>query len=180
MESISIAVGLSGTIVFLLLLAKMLQRTRFRPDGSEEQETAWSEEWFAEFSSFRYLPMRRLLADEDEEFFARSTNDSEDLRTEFRAERRRLFCQYLDLMQADFQRLSEGLKLAMIHAGEDQTPEVYRLLRMEWNFRKLLWMARLRVVFHWAGIRAIEPVELINALQGFEFGLREVLLHSAT
>lgn len=174
MELLSIVLGCFGSIIFLLLLYRLVQRSK-----SAAEQQPWSEEWFSEFSAFRYLPMQRLLTDEDENYLLQMTAGLKVDRAAFRAERRRLYAEYLQMIAADFQRLSVGLRLAIVHAPQDQTREVQSLLGLEWEFRKLLLQARVRLVFHWAGVQPGNTTALINAMQGLEFGLREMRLGSA-
>ena len=186
MMAFPVVVGLFSTLVFAVLLFKLVQRNRalrsesfpIAPSGTDF--TNWSEEWFEEFSAFRYLPMRRLLSQEEETFWLASTDSSSLHRAAFRAERRRLFRQYLTLIAADFNRLSQGVRLSIVHAADDQAAAIDQLLRLEWTFRKLLWRAHLGLMFHWLGLRPVEATQLIDALQGFEFSLREVRLASAS
>lgn len=186
MTAFPVIVGLSSTLVFVVLLVKLMQRNRalhseeFPGGPSASVYEGWSEEWFEEFSSFRYLPMRRLLSQDEESFWLASTESSDLQRSAFRAERRRLFRQYLALIASDFDRLSQGVRLSVVHATSDQTAAIDQLLRLEWSFRKLLWRARLGLAFHWLGLPAVDATQLINALQGFEFSLREVRLNAAS
>jgi hypothetical protein len=187
MTAFPVILGISSSIVFLILLAKLMQRNRVFSNTSAENslegafsDSAWSEEWFEQFSSFRYLPMRRLLSAEEEEFWIQSTDGSPARREEFRSERRRLFREYLRLISSDFGRLSQGVRLAVVHAAEDRSAEVSQLLSLEWSLRKLLWKAELRLMFHWLGVKPIDATQLINALQGFEFSLREIHLSGAS
>jgi hypothetical protein len=184
MTAFPIAVGLSSSIIFVILLLKLVQRNRMLQENlvdglSDSSECAWSDEWFEQFSSFRYLPMRRLLSPEEEEFWASSAPETSRDRAQFRAERRHLFRQYLQLIGSDFDRLSQGVRLSAIHATEDRSADIARLLQLEWNLRKLLWQAELRLTFHWLGIQPVDATALINALQGFEFSLREIRLGAA-
>jgi hypothetical protein len=45
---------------------------------------------------------------------------------------------------------------------------------LEWSLRKLLWQAEFTLMFHWLGVKPVDATHLINALQGFEFSLREI------
>ncbi len=182
MTAFPVIVGLSSRVVFVILFVKLLQRNRAvgAGSGTSAVDEAWSEQWFNDFSAFRYLPMRRLLSADEEEYWVQANGGSQARREEFRAERRRLFRDYLDLISADFQRLSQGARLSIVHATEDRSAEIERLLVLEWSLRKLLWQARARVVLHWAGLKPIEPTDLINALQGFEFSLREIRVPSTS
>ena len=187
MTAFPIIVGLSSSIVFLVLLVKLVQRNRvLRSDSSPDSDLlavareGWSDEWFEDFSSFRYLPMRRLLSGEEEEYWMQSTEGSQFRRDEFRAERRRLFRGYLQLIASDFGRLSQGVRLCLIHATEDRSADISRLVSLEWSLRKLLWQAEVSLMFHWLGVKPVDATQLINALQGFEFSLREIRLSGAS
>lgn len=186
MTAFPVIVGLSSSVVFLVLLMKLVQRNRMLrsessqlPESSAASNEGWSEEWFEEFSSFRYLPMRRLLSAEEEEYWMESTEGSQYRRDEFRAERRRLFREYLKLISSDFSRLSQGVRLCMVHATEDRSADISRLVNLEWSLRKLLWQAEFTLMFHWLGVKPVDATQLINALQGFEFSLREIRLSGA-
>lgn len=186
MTALPVVVGLSSSIVFVVLLVKLLQRNRalhtentFASGLPQASSQVWSEEWFAEFSSFRYLPMRRLLSEDEEEYWMQSTAGSRFQREEFRAERRRLFREYLRLISADFACLSQGVRLSVVHAAEDRSEEISQLLSLEWSLRKLLWKAQIGLMFHWLGVKPVDATQLINALQGFEFSLREIRLNGA-
>jgi len=187
MTAFPVIVGLSSSIVFLVLLVKLVQRNRISSSSSSPSDAfragvseGWSDEWFEEFSAFRFLPMRRLLSGEEEEYWMQSTEGSEFRRNEFRAERRRLFRGYLQLIASDFARLSQGVRLCVVRATEDRTADISRLVSLEWSLRKLLWQAELRLLFHWLGVKPVDATELINALQGFEFSLREIRLSGAS
>ena len=187
MNVFPIIVGLTSGIVFLVLLVKLVGRNRvFRSETSSDSDVlaaaheGLSDAWFEDFSAFRYLPMRRLLSGEEEEFWMQSTDGSQFRRDEFRAERRRLFRGYLQLITSDFGRLSQGVRLCLIHATEDRSADIARLVSLEWSLRKLLWLAELRLMFHWLGVKPVDATQLINALQGFEFSLREIRLTGAS
>jgi hypothetical protein len=188
MPVIPVIVGLGSAAVFCLLLLKLLRRTQSGMRTQQGQETIdeysaaaeWSQEWFEEFSSFRYLPMRRLLSAEEEAYWVQTAGDGPQSRQAFRAERREVYRAYLRLMKADFRCLSTGLRLSIVHAPEDQSAEISRMIRLEWSLRSLLLQAELRLMFHWLGVRPIDATRLINVLQGFEFSLREIRLNSAS
>ncbi len=178
MMAIPVSIGVIGTLVFCLLLVKLLQRNQsirseFDFGGKGADREVWSETWFAEFSSFRYLPMRRVLAPAEEAFWVGNAAGS---LAAFRAERRHLFRQYMDVLRADFERLSQGVRVAVTQAPTDRSADIQKLLSMEWAFRKLLVQAEIRLALHWAGVEPLNAELLIDAMQGFEFSLREVHL----
>lgn len=179
-----IVLGLSGSVVFLVLLWKLVQRNRAAEPASADSvgsptREGFSDEWFDSFSSFRYLPMRRILAPEEEEFWVKSVPGGAHRREEFRAERRRLFRSYLRLIAADFDRLSQGIRLSAVHAPEDRSADIAKLLSLQWTLRKLLWQAEFRLAFHWLGVQPLDATRIINELQSFEFTLRELRLGGA-
>lgn len=186
MTAFPVIVGLSSSIIFVVLLLKLVQRNRMVHGDSSpanhpfaDSDATWSDEWFEEFSSFRYLPMRRLLSSEEEEFWMQSTEGGPHRRNEFRAERRRLFREYLKLISSDFDRLSQGVRLSAVHATEDRSADIAQLISLQWSLRKLLWQAEFRLMFHWLGFQPADATEIINAMQSFEFSLREVRLEAA-
>lgn len=189
MMAIPIVVAVSSSIIFLLLLYKLVQRNTndlaiHTPEAEKKSEhTGWSEQWFESFSAFRYLPMRRLLSREEEDFWIASatleSGSESRARAAFRAERRRMFREYLRLIRDDFSRLSDGVRQAVIRSQTDRTVEVETLLRLELGFRRLLLMAELRLAFHWIGVRPVDAAVLIDALQSFEHSLREARLGMA-
>lgn len=189
MMAIPIVVAVSSSIIFVLLLYKLVQRnTNELVIRTSDQDPAieydgWSEQWFESFSAFRYLPMRRLLSREEEDFWiasaVRQSGSESQARAAFRAERRRMFREYLRLIRDDFARLSDGVRQAVIRSQSDRTAEVETLLRLELGFRRLLLMAELRLTFHWLGVKPVDASVLIDALQGFEHSLREARLGMA-
>jgi len=189
MMAIPIVVAVSSSIIFVLLLYKLVQRNTNEfviPSPEIEKETeynGWSEQWFESFSAFRYLPMRRLLSREEEDFWTaaavRGSGRESQARAAFRAERRRMFREYLQLIRDDFAKLSDGVRQAVLRSQTDRTIEVETLLRLELGFRRLLLMAELRLAFHWIGIKPVDAAVLIDALQSFEHSLREARLGMA-
>lgn len=165
--------GTVGGAVFLLLLFRLTRQER---DTRGEQAGCWDERWFAEFSSFRYLPMQRLLNKEEEQFFFENAGGTG--LAEFRSERRRLFREYLGMIRQDFRILSEGVRHSVVEAAEDKSEELRQLMRLQVQFRYLLLQAELRLAFHWLGVRPLDASRLVDGLQGFEFTLREVHLTS--
>ena len=186
MLAIPIIVAVSSGIVFVLLLIKLVQRNTnesalHAPKAEEGSEfSGWSEEWFETFSAFRYLPMRRLLSQEEEDFWVasavRRSENPDRARAAFRAERRRMFREYLRLIRDDFSRLSGGVRQAVVRSQTDRTVEIETLLRLELGFRRLLLLAELRLALHWTGVKPVDAAVLIDSLQSFEHSLREARL----
>jgi hypothetical protein len=162
--------GTLGSAVFVLLLLRLLRQEAEPKDCSGE----WNEEWFAEFSAFRYLPMQRLLHEDEENFFVERAGRTG--LAEFRAERRRLFREYLGMIREDFRILSQGARRELVNAAQDKSGDLQHLMRLQVQFRYLMLQAELRLGMHWLGIRPIDASRLVDALQGFEFTLREVRL----
>lgn len=120
--------------------------------------------------------MRRLLSGTDEAFLQRQTLGGKGSIKKYRAERRELFRLYLQDLQADFNRLSLGAKHAILNATEDQSHNVEALVRLEWQFRKSIWLAHCNLIIHACGWQPSDVSGLIDVLQHFEFSLRETYL----
>ncbi len=172
MTMVPFIVGILGVAVFATLLASIFLKT----ERFAKVTQGFDEKWFEDFSAFRYLPMRRLLNGTDEAFVQRLQQNGGGTLREFRAERRMLFRLYLKDLQSDFARLSLGAKRAILAATEDQSNQVSSLIRLEWNFRKAVWMAHGQLFLHASGFSPSDATGLIDALQHFEFSIRESYL----
>ncbi len=172
MTLVPVIVGIVGIAVFATLLGSLFLKTV----RSAKVAQGFDEQWFEDFSAFRYLPMRRLLNGTDEGFVQRQQQNGAGTLREFRAERRMLFRLYLKDLQSDFARLSQGAKRAILAASEDQSEQVSSLIQLEWNFRKAVWMARGQLFLHACGFSPADATGLIDALQHFEFSIRETYL----
>lgn len=173
------AIGLGGCLVFVLLALKLARLSTSHPSQvgarlSIESNDDWSHQWFEKFSTFSYLPMRRLLSPEAEELWLRSDEARGVSRAAYRKDRRRIFRESLRKMSKDVQRLSLGVRLAAIHAREDKSAEIFKLIQLERTLRQLIWVAEIRLFFHWFGVRPIDVTQLIDVMQGLEFSLREI------
>lgn len=166
-----VVIGVVGSIVFLVLLYRLYARSE-----QGQRSEGFDPEWFENFSAFRYLPMRRLLSGTDEAFLQRQKLGGQETLRQFRAERRQIFRLYLQDLQADFSRLSLGAKHAILNASEDQSEHVNTLVRLEWRFRKLVWRAEVALLIHACGWQPADVSGLVDALQQFEFTLRETVL----
>ena len=172
MTLVPVIVGILGIAVFATLLASLFLKTERRAKATQ----TFDKQWFEDFSAFRYLPMRRLLNGADEAFVQRQQQNGGGTLREFRAERRMLFRLYLKDLQNDFARLSLGAKRAILAATDDQSNQVSSLIRLEWNFRKAVWMAHGQLFLHAWGFSPADASGLIDALQHFEFTIRESYL----
>ena len=172
MTLVPVIVGILGIAVFATLLASLCLKTERRAKAT----LTFDKQWFEDFSAFRYLPMRRLLNGADQAFVQRQQQNGGGTLREFRAERRMLFRLYLKDLQSDFARLSIGAKRAILAATEDQSEQVSSLIRLEWNFRKAVWMAHGQIFMHACGFSPADAGGLIDALQHFEFTIRESYL----
>jgi hypothetical protein len=172
MSLFPVLIGVVGSIVFAVLLYRLYTRS----EQTAQSVAGFDEEWFENFSAFRYLPMRRLLSGTDEAFLQRQNLGSKDSIRKYRAERRQLFRLYLQDLQADFNRLSLGAKHAVLNASEDQSHHVETLLKLEWQFRKSIWRAEANLFLHACGWQPSDVSGLIDVLQHFEFSLRETYL----
>lgn len=172
MTLVPVIVGILGIAVFATLLTSLCLKTERRAKATR----TFDKQWFEDFSAFRYLPMRRLLNGADQAFVQRQQQNGGGTLREFRAERRMLFRLYLKDLQSDFARLSFGAKRAILAATEDQSDQVSSLIRLEWNFRKAVWMAHGQIFMHACGFSPADASGLIDALQHFEFTIRESYL----
>ena len=111
-------------------------------------------------STNRYLPMLRLLSDEDLAFVSGNAHLSRTLRTR----RRQLFRGYLNCLTRDYAHLLAGVRAAMAASGADR-PELARALaRNRILFALAICRVEFRLALHAAGIGNVDVSALVSAM----------------
>ena len=134
--------GLLAGVAALHFMAQ-LRMTRARRDAREPvRETG------------HYLPMLRLLDAQD------GNNAAQ------RAERRRIFREYLRNLTEDYGRVLAGIRLAMVESDVDR-PDLARVLwQSRLQFTLEIWRIDVRLRLHALGIGHSELPGLLEALGG--------------
>jgi hypothetical protein len=108
------------TAVFLVpVIARLLRRANL---------AEVTPEWLENFTTAAYYPMEGLLADEDFRFLSRQPGFDFSLYRKLRADRLRIFRQYLNRLIADFNRLHAVARFLVIQGTEDRSETLKQLI----------------------------------------------------
>ncbi len=153
--AIGAGAGIFTTVAFVLLFRAVLRRDRF--DGL-------TPDWLSNFSVARYKPMERLLCEDDFRFLAAQKGFEPKIARRLRAERRKIFREYLRCLSRDFGRLEAAVRLFMVHAMEDRPELAKALLRQRLAFTYGIIAAECRLVMHTFGIGTVDIRNLVGSL----------------
>lgn len=164
-------------LVFAILLFLLLAGASvivFRRLLSPATVTQCELDWLEKFDSGRYAPMARLLADPDYSFLASQPGCERSLTRRLRAERRRVFRQYLRCLEADFHRLYHCGRLLLAMKDHDSSELASRLLRARVAFAYSVTRVELALLLHSFGLARVDAAPLLRFLEA----LRAELLQS--
>jgi hypothetical protein len=135
----SVALIFTPVVLFLVtavLLVPVLARLFRRSNLAEV-----TPEWLENFTTAAYYPMEGLLADEDFRFLSRQPGFDFSLYRKLRADRLRIFRQYLNRLVGDFNRLHAVARFLVTQGSEDGSEVLKQLIWLRVRFS----MAVLRV-----------------------------------
>jgi hypothetical protein len=138
-----------------------------------QKETRADVEWCRDFSIARYRPMERLFVEEDYDFLAEQPGFHPGIFRKLQAERRRVFRHYLRCLRRDFDRLSAGAKLVLVHAAQDRPDLATTLLKQRWLFNYAMAVVQVRLVLQTMGIGRVDVRRLVSPLEEMRSHLRQ-------
>jgi len=154
------------TVVLALLLRKLL---------SPSQPPALDPAWWMSFSVEKYRPAERLFSADDYEFLARQPGFTPRLARRLRAQRRKVFRQYLRCLSRDFDRLYAVARQLLLDSSSDR-PELARALVWQWVLFHLgLALVHGRLLLQWLGLGTVDVRGLVSAAEAMRerlFALR--------
>lgn len=156
----SVALIFTPVVLFLLtaiFLVPILVRL-LRPSNLAEA----SPEWLENFTATSYYPMEGLLSEEDFRFLSRQPGFDLSLYRKLRADRLRIFRQYLNRLIGDFNRLHAVARLLVIQPGAEDHSEI---------LKQLIW---LRVRFS-ASVLRVEASYLLCRFGGHMLAVGNVI-----
>jgi len=163
-----------GIFVFLGIAFVAL----FRKLSSGNRETALSGDLESLFAPSRYKPMERLLDPADGSFLALQPGCNRSMMRRFRTSRLGIFRGYANCLGRDFTRVSNALKMLMIHAPVDRSALVGLLMKQRLMFSAGMMSLQFRLVLHgfgWSAPKA-DIRNLVEALDAMRSQLREMAL----
>ncbi len=120
-----------------------------------------------------YRPMERLLSEDDFAYVSSQPNISPAILKRMRAERRRIFRQYLGALSADFSRLTSRLREIMVESPCSREDLAASILRARMLFAFAVLMVEGRLVLHACGFYRVRVSALVLT-EGFAQMQREM------
>jgi hypothetical protein len=161
--------GIGAGLGLALLLAWLFRRAMLT--GSKGIP---SPAWAASFRPERYRPMERLLREADFEFLASQPGFTRDIERRLRAERRRIFGEYLQLVRRDFDRLYAIAKMTIVQSGEDRSEFLAALFRQRVTFVYACSAVQLRLAMHLAS-GTVDVRGLVDSLESMRLQVRQLV-----
>jgi hypothetical protein len=131
-------------------------------------------DWENIFAPSRYKPMERLLDPADHEFLASQPSYSRRMGRRFRAKRIAVFRGYARCLGRDFARVSNALKMLMVHAPVDRSALAGLLLRQRLMFSYTMFLLEVKLALHSFGWSAptVDVRNLVGALDAMRSQLQ--------
>jgi hypothetical protein len=132
------------------------------------RDVAFDPAWLEQFSTERYRPMVRLLADHDEVFLATTCGYTAKMIRRVRSERRRIFRAYLRNVVRDFNRLHHAARVIMLDSPVDRPDLAALLMRQRVAFTANWFAVQWRLALHTAGFGPVDARDLLQLLDGMK------------
>lgn len=164
----------AGIFVFLGMAFLVL----FRKLSSGNRDTGFPADLESLFAPSRYKPMERLLDSADSSFLASQPACNRGMMRRFRAARLGIFRGYARGLGRDFTKVSNALKMLMIHAPVDRSALAGMLLKQRLMFSVAMMSLEFRLVLHGFGWSApqVDVRNLVEALDAMRTQLRTLAL----
>ena len=120
------------------------------------------------FSSTRYRPMERLLAEGDQRFIASHPGSTREMERNFRRTRVRIFRGYMQQLSSDFHGICRMIKLLIVTSKVDRSELAKVLFQAQFRFAVNRWQVELRLLlygFGWSRVDATSVVRHFDALR---------------
>ncbi len=129
-------------------------------------------DWIDDLSVERYMPMLRLLAEDDIRSLNEHPGCTPRMVARFRAQRCRAVRGYLRLMQADFGRVCTALKVVMAQSQQDRPDLASSLIRSQITFACGMAAVQFRLLLYRWGLGRVEVAGLVKVFEGLRLQLR--------
>jgi len=163
-----------GIFVFLGIAFLLL----FRRLSAGNSESVFPQDLENLFAPSRYKPMERLLNQADGCYLASQPACNRSMMRRFRSRRLGIFRGYARCLGRDFTRVSNALKMLMIHAPVDRSELAGLLLKQQLLFSVSMMSLQFRLVLHGFGWSApmADVHSLVKALDDLRTQLRVLAL----
>ena len=154
-------------VLFAIFVGRLLWPAARRQDSRNT-------EWCRSFTATRYRPMERLLSADDESFLRSQPASTHRFLRRFRAERRKIFRQYLTNIRRDFQSLYLELNDLLLASEVDRPDLAAELVRVKATFYFALAAVEYRLLLHAIGIGTVNAQPLVESMRFFETQFAEL------
>jgi hypothetical protein len=166
------AIGISIVLLAAPILATVALLRRLDSANPSLPVTA---EWIDELSADRYRPMMRLLDSRDIEFLRSQAGFTSKMEGKLRAQRCRIFRDYLRCLDMDFQRVCMALKVVLLHSEQDRPDLSAVLVHHQIMFAAGLLAARFRLLLYRLGICTVDVTSLVQIFDVMRIELRTLV-----
>jgi hypothetical protein len=152
---IAVGIALVSSVALMYAASRLLRS----PSGRSRQSGD-----LAKIDPARYLPMLRLLQQEEFDFVRRNSAEGAALARQLRRQRIGLFRAYLSSLQQDFSTLQMAGRL-LVASGRAQAGLAEALWRQHVRFTRSLWVIRVQLVLFTLGLSRVDVRALIGSLE---------------
>src|SRR5579863_6610202 len=140
---------------FCLLFARLLSRERISTISDEYDEI---------FCPARYKAMERLLEETDYQYVASKSGNSKKLEKRFRAQRVRIFRDYVNCLSQDFTHICATIKKLMVDSEVDRPDLAGLLMKQNFIFTVTVLSIEIRLMLYSAGLGRPDGRDLVVSL----------------
>jgi|SRR5579871_740917 len=167
-----VAVGAMALAVLTLVCVLLTRLGGYWGRGRKENaESGFSS---GAFSSERYEPLTRLLADRDTAFL-RHQSSCPEIAARWNRSRRRIIRMYLKDLAADFRRLHADARAVVAESPEQNAELVNILMRQQLVFWRQMFAVELWLTASWLGIGRLSADRLVEAMAAMQAELSRTL-----
>lgn len=124
--------------------------------------------WISEFSTTKYRPMLRLLAEDDFRFLEQQEGYEPAIGKRLRSERLKIFRGYLRNLVRDYHRLHIAARLILVYSSEDRSDLASQLVRHRLEFAWNLMRVELNLAMYSVGLGTVDVRALIGTLDSMQ------------
>jgi hypothetical protein len=165
----------AATTTILILMLTLGVLFLVRRLGSDHQVLPVTTEWLNELSTDRYRPMLRLLQEADFQFLCSQKGFTPQMASKLRSQRVDAFRGYLQLLQADFDRVAAALRVILAHSSYDRPELASLLFQRRLMFAFTLLGVQLRIGLFLVGLSNVDVSSLIRLFEGMRLDLRTLV-----
>jgi hypothetical protein len=132
-------------------------------------------DWLNGLSIESYLPMSRLLNEQDLWFLKSQPGYTPEIARRVRSVRCRIFVTYLNRLEADFQRVTLALKILILQSRCDRPELASLLVRQQISFAVGMLLVRTRLCLYRWGLGSVDVTGVLRIFDIMQLELRTLV-----